>query len=335
MPKISSKSLLGLTLGGALGFTLAQQLWALRQLMSIDVLRTLTAHTNQLPVDLDFSETEETADYTKIHTVQNGIERIVYRPKNQRFDTPIVMQHGMWHGAWCWEPWQVLFAKWGWESHAHSLPGHAGSPVQRPVARCTLDYYLAFLRDEIARQLRPPVLIGHSMGGALVQWYLKYVADNLPAAVLAAPWVSHSMFKDGLLPLLKFDPLSFPLMMKTWDATPMARRGRGSAVRFLVGPDDEVALDELQARLGPESLLVLYQHNPPFWYPPAAVKTPLLWIAGENDYLLLESAQRRSANHYGADYLVAKNARHNIMMARNQAQTARSIHNWLKNHVNS
>jgi len=331
MFKLSSlKTLSGFALGGALGFALTQQLWALKQLASIDVWRALETRANRTPAGLDFSQSEETSTYLKTHTVEDGIERIVYRPKHRRFDTPIVMQHGMWHGAWSWEPWQALFAEWGWESRAHSLPGHAASPVQRPIARCTLDYYLVFFKQEILRSPRPPVLMGHSMGGALIQWYFKYVDDNLPAAVLVAPWVSHSMFKDGLWPLLRFDPLCAPLMMKTWDATPMARPGRGSAVRFLLEPDDEVSLAELQPRLGPESLLVLYQHNPPFWYPPSAVKTPLLWIAGEKDPLLREAAERRSAQYYGADYFVAKNARHNVMMARNQAQTARFIHNWLK-----
>jgi pimeloyl-ACP methyl ester carboxylesterase len=98
-------------------------------------------------------------------SVEGGIERVVYRPHNRRFNTPIVMQHGMWHGAWCWQGWQELLAEWGWESHAHSLPGHASSPTQRPIRWCTLGYYLDFLKAEIDRQPRRPILMGHSMAG--------------------------------------------------------------------------------------------------------------------------------------------------------------------------
>ncbi len=78
-------------------------------------------------------------------SVVDGIERVSYFPVEPGCSTPIVMQHGMWHGAWCWEPWPQLFADWGWESHAHSLPGHGGSPVQRPFRWCTLGYYARFL----------------------------------------------------------------------------------------------------------------------------------------------------------------------------------------------
>jgi len=329
MEKRRDKLWLGLGLGTIAGYTLAQQGWALWQVLNKNVARTLAAQTNQAPPGLTFSETTETETYVKTHTVEDGIERIVYAPQSRRFETPIVMQHGMWHGAWCWQLWQGLFAEWGWETRAHSLPGHAGSPVQRPIARCTLDYYSSFLKAEVERLPRRPVLMGHSMGGALTQWFLKYVADDLPAAVLVAPWVSHSMFKDGLFKLLAYDPLGVLLMTLSWDAAPMKRAAAGSAARFLVGPEAAMPLDELQPRLGSESALVLYQHNPPFWRPPERVETPLLWIAGEDDPLLVEPAERRSAAHYGADYIVAAKARHNVMMEHNYRQTAEAIQRWL------
>lgn len=326
----NSKLWLGLGLGGLTGYVLTQQVWAIWQLVKINVDHTLRTQINEAPRGITFSETIEMEVYTKSHTIEDGIERIVYLPKNRRFDTPILMQHGMWHGAWCWELWQKLFAEWGWETRAHSLPGHAGSPTQRAIARCTLDYYLSFLKAEVAGLPRQPVLMGHSMGGALIQWYLKYVRDDLPATVLVAPWVSHSMFNDGLFRMLRFDPLGVMKMLLSWDASPMKRKGSGSAVRFLVGSQAVVSLDELQPRLGRESALVLYQHNPPFWYPPERVRTPMLWIAGEDDPLLIESVERRSATYYGADYIVAEKARHNVMMEHNYREMAKAIHDWLE-----
>ena len=35
------------------------------------------------------------------HRTEDGIERTVYVPRERRFETPILMQHGTWHGAWC------------------------------------------------------------------------------------------------------------------------------------------------------------------------------------------------------------------------------------------
>ena len=329
----SLKFLTGAGLGALTGYALFQQLWHIWHLAHVDVAQSLRQHRNVAPRGLSFDETTETDTYIRHHTIEDGIERIVYTPRNRRFDTPIVMQHGMWHGAWCWERWQTLLAAWGWETHAHSLPGHAGSPLQRPIARCTLDYYLGFLKAEIDRLPSRPVLMGHSMGGALTQWYLNYVADDLPAAVLVAPWTSHSMFGDGLIPIMAYDPIGLLLMLVSWDATPMVRDAPGSAIRFLVGPHAAMPLDEVKPRLGPESFAVLWQHNPPFWHPPERVNTPLLWLAGEDDPLIVEPAQRRSAAYYGADYIVAARARHNLMLEHNYRQTAQSIHDWLAQRI--
>jgi pimeloyl-ACP methyl ester carboxylesterase len=261
-------------------------------------------------------------------TLEEGIERVSYTPHQRRFQTPILMQHGMWHGAWCWQPWQELLAGWGWESHAFSLPGHASSPVQRPIRLCTLDYYLRFLTAEVKRLPAKPVLMGHSMGGGLIQWYLKYVGDDLPAAVLIAPWVSHSNFSDGLVRFLRLDPVGVLLAALTASATPYIRTPAHAAQK-LISANALYSPQELHARLGPESSLVMLQHNPPFWAPAKRVKTPLLWLAGEIDAVVGEAAQRRSAAYYGADYVVVPGAAHNLMMEHTYCQTVETIHHWL------
>lgn len=274
------------------------------------------------------AEIRETETFVVRHNLEDGIERISYTPKQPRFQTPILMQHGMWHGAWCWQSWQELLAEWGWESHAFSLPGHAGSPRQRPIRWCTLGYYLRFLKAEVDQLPHRPVLMGHSMGGALVQWYLKYGGDDLPAAVLVAPWVSHSTYTDGLLRFLRLDPVGVLLATLTAWATPYIRTPTHAAKK-LISADALYSPEELHARLGPESALVMMQHNPPFWFPAKTVKTPLLWLAGEKDAVVGEAAQRRSAAYYGADYRVVPNAAHNLMMEHNYRETAAMIHDWL------
>ena len=292
--------------------------------------------------------------YAITHTVQDGIERIVYRPEVKRFETPILMQHGMWHGAWCWQFWQELFAEWGWESIAISLPGHGQSPVQRPIRWCTLGYYLQFLAAEIERlqqrTFRRPILMGHSMGGALTQWVLKYVGDPstgsgqapstgsgqapstgsgqaLPAAVLVAPWTSHNM----LGPVFRFsrlDPIGFLLCILTLTTTPNVRTPQRAA-RMFITEGAILTPEELHARLGPESLWVLLQYNPLLWSPVKRTATPMLWLAGGSDVLISEPEERRSAAHYGADYVVVDSAGHNLMMERSYRQTAETIRDWL------
>ncbi len=265
-------------------------------------------------------------NYTVSKTVINGIERITYMPKTRHFKTPIVMQHGMWQRAQCWQEWQKLFAEWGWETHAYSLPGHGDSPAQRPIRWCTLGYYLDFLKVEIARLAAPPILMGHSMGGALIQWYLKKVGD-LPVAVLVASATSHDMIMQVLRTLF-VDPVGFVLSVLNLTTTPMVRTPRRAA-KILLSDTAMVTPEELHALLGPDSMWVLMQYNPLLWSPRKDVKIPMLWLAGAKDVLIPEAKGRRSAAFYGADYIVVEEAGHNIMMERNSHTTAETIHNWL------
>ena len=258
----------------------------------------------------------------------DGIERVICHPANQLHPTPVLFQHGMWHAAWCWRDWQKALAEQGWESHAISLPGHGGSARRKSVRFSTMQDYLAVLKTEVGRLKNRPIVIGHSMGGALVQWYLKKVADDLPAAVLLGSWTSHSTYADGTLPHLKRDPWGFMKMGATLSSTPLVRNPKWAA-SLLITEGAEISPKELHANLCEESALVLSQHNPPFWRPKRDIETRMLWVAGEKDAVITSKGARRSAQHYGAEFLSIPDAGHNLMMERNNAHTLDGIETWL------
>ncbi len=260
------------------------------------------------------------------YTIENGIERIVYTPDKPKFKTPILMQHGMWHGAWCWQPWQELFADRGWECHAFSLPGHGKSTPRRHHRWCTLQHYYGFLAAEIKRMLRPPVLMGHSMGGALTQWHLKQ-DGTVPAAVLVASWASRSNLRSLFNACFRF-PMSVLLSFATFSASPAVRTPR-IATEFFLTEGALLSPEEFHARLCPESLFVILQYLPPFWKPPFPTKTPILWLAGSRDVVTDEPIHRASAADYGADYIMVDGAGHDLMLEKSSHRTAEAIHRWL------
>ena len=104
---------------------------------------------------------------------------------------PLLFVHGGAHAAWCWDAHFLdFFADNGYRAIALNLRGHGGSPVSKPLNKCTIADYVDDVRS-VAETLLPttPVLVGHSMGGFVVQKYLE--TGKAPAAVLvssAAPW---------------------------------------------------------------------------------------------------------------------------------------------------
>lgn len=303
----------------------------LYHLLSDTPERTLSKDQNQLRgTGITFSDTKDQGAYIITHTVEDGIERIVYTPKELKHATPILMAHGMWHGALCWKAWQEIFAANGWESVAYSLPGHGKSPVQRSLTRCTLGYYLAFVRDEINRLPIKPILMGHSMGGALSQWVLRYISSSeLPAVVLVAPWVYQApLFDRAALNIIVRDPIGILLMYVYWNANSWVRTPDAAASK-LISRDAILTPEALHQQLVGESALVIFQHHPPFWNPARSIKSPMLILAGESDAVVSVGGLRKTAAHYKADLALIPRSAHNLMMEKTYRESAATIEDWL------
>lgn len=113
------------------------------------------------------------------------LELISKVPVTQTYPTPLLFVHGAWHGAWCWvEHFLDYFAQRGFAVHAVSLRGHGASEGRDRLRWTRLAEYVEDVA-QIAGQLPSPlVVIGHSMGGGVVQKYLEN--HPAPAGVLLA-----------------------------------------------------------------------------------------------------------------------------------------------------
>ncbi|NTU85304.1 MAG: alpha/beta hydrolase [Chloroflexales bacterium] len=55
------------------------------------------------------------------------LEHVVAHPAHRRYAAPLLLVHGAWHGAWCWEGAMADLAARGFEVHAVSIRGHGAS----------------------------------------------------------------------------------------------------------------------------------------------------------------------------------------------------------------
>ena len=102
--------------------------------------------------------------------------------------TPVVFVHGAWHGAWCWqEKFMPFFAQAGFAVTALSLRGHGGSEGRAGLRWHAIADYVADVAAVAATLPTPPVLIGHSMGGLVVQKYLERHAATAAVLLAAVP----------------------------------------------------------------------------------------------------------------------------------------------------
>lgn len=110
---------------------------------------------------------------------------------------PLLFVHGALGAAYSWDdPFLDFFADKGYRAIAPSLRGHGGSPVSKPLNKCTIADYVDDVRSIIATLPATPVLIGHSMGGFIVQKYLE--SGRASAAVLMSSAPPRSWFITGM-----------------------------------------------------------------------------------------------------------------------------------------
>nr|XP_027078888.1 uncharacterized protein LOC113702099 isoform X2 [Coffea arabica] len=93
---------------------------------------------------------------------------------------PLVFVHGSFHAAWCWaEHWLPYFSQNGYDCYALSLLGQGESDDPAGPVAGTLQTHAGNVADFIQKELKlRPVLIGHSFGGLIVQYYVANMRSN-------------------------------------------------------------------------------------------------------------------------------------------------------------
>jgi pimeloyl-ACP methyl ester carboxylesterase len=102
----------------------------------------------------------------------------------------LVLVHGAFSGAWCWEPVLPGLRAAGHTVETLDLPGSGAD--QTPASKVTLDRYAERVCDVLAAG-PPAVLVGHSMGGMAI----THAAARMPEQITALIYVCAFLPVDG------------------------------------------------------------------------------------------------------------------------------------------
>ncbi len=101
----------------------------------------------------------------------------------------VVFIHGMYLTPSVWQPWEAYFQNLGYKTFSPAWPLHGASVAEQnsihpkgELAELTLPMVVQYYQDFIEKMEEPPILIGHSMGGLIVQ---QLLANNVGAAGIA------------------------------------------------------------------------------------------------------------------------------------------------------
>src|SRR5262245_30012960 len=101
-----------------------------------------------------------------------------------------VLVHGAWHGGWCWYKLVALLEARGHRVLAPDLPGHGRDHSLSGPA--TYRDYVERIAEVLADEAEPVVLVGHSMGGAVVTGAAEAHPEKVAKLVYLAAFLAPS-----------------------------------------------------------------------------------------------------------------------------------------------
>jgi len=254
--------------------------------------------------------------------------RLPSRPNGNGRKPPLLFVHGGYSDAWSWEPYFLpWFAERGYAAHALSLRGHGASAGRETLFVTGLDDFAADVEHIAAGLPGPPILIGHSMGAAIVERLLA--TRPIRAAALISP-----VPPAGLLAMaarLATEPSGYPLQFSQLDPARMSRHVLEAMQPFYFS--DDVApeiLAEARAHLCAESPRVLLDLSLRLhWQLPQRGGVPLFVLGAGDDRISTPDDVRATARHHGVAATVVPGLAHMLMLERQWERPAKELLRWL------
>lgn len=262
------------------------------------------------------------------------MEIISHFPDKRNSHPPLLFVHGAFCGAWVWEEhFMPYFAENGFESHAMNLRGHGDNGKQGYMHHIGLADYVEDLHDAVAHLDTAPILIGHSLGGVVVQKWLKN--NDAAAAVLMGSGPPHGMLPSSIGMMWR-DPLlvsQLALAQIFGPGVSLADTARKALF------SDSLPADVVKrhfSRGSAESLRVGFELIwPDFPIPEWNREIPVFVLGAENDFFISPVIVRATANVYKTRAVIIPDMAHAMMLEPNWHVVADHVLAWLHDSVSS
>ncbi|OBG23182.1 alpha/beta hydrolase [Mycobacterium sp. 852002-51057_SCH5723018] len=260
------------------------------------------------------------------------LELVDFGRRTQKRPRSIVFVHGAWHAAWCWEEnFVAFFVDRGFRVLAPSLRGHGRSPLSKSLRLCSIADYVTDVSEVVGALPDPPILVGHSIGGFVVQKYLEN--HDAAAAVLMASTPPRGGQLGSIMRMIRRHPWRSTKFALT--ANPLDLVGTSAGARELFFGDDapDSLVDSFTRRIQPDSTRAMMLDTVVgSLVKTKNVRSPMLVVGGERDQVYRPTHVRRTAAAYGTKPVLIPGVGHEMMLEPQWRALAELIESWLKSH---
>lgn len=250
------------------------------------------------------------------------------RPAFPSSKPPLLFVHGGYCDAWCWDPhFLPWFANRGHAAYALSLRGHGESAGRELMWMAGLDDYAGDVERVAAQLPEPPVLVGHSMGAAIVERLVA--AGPVRAAALLAP-----IPPTGLLPVAARLAAENPetlMHLATLDPLRLSRQVLNALEPFYFSDRmDRELLREAVHHLNSESPRALLDLSLRLhWMLPERRSPPMFVLGAEGDRICRRDDVLATAQHHDVEAVLVPGLAHMLMLEPAWRLVADALAAWI------
>ena len=258
------------------------------------------------------------------------LEVIKEKPSTITQPNPILFIHGMWHAAWCWtEYFLPYFSQRGYLAYALSLRGHGKSEGNKQLRWSSLNDYVSDVAHVVNQMEKPPILVGHSMGGMIVQKYLE--TNKTPAAVFLASTPPKGVLATTTRTFFRH-PLSVIKTSLTLSMSPIVSTAELAHEAFFSTDMQKETVMKYFLQLQDESfrayidMLVLNLPNI------RQIESPVLVLGAKNDMMISPKEIEATARAYNVKAEFFDHMAHDMMLEDRWHEVADRMLDWLDIH---
>jgi len=256
------------------------------------------------------------------------LEMISKYPADEQRPTPLLFIHGTLHTASCWDVHFLdYFAQQGYASHAVNLRGHGKSEGWEKLRWTRIANFVEDVTNAGRQLPSPPVLIGHSMGGFIIQ---KYLEDHeAPGAVLLSSPPPRGLMR-AMLRIARRRPWAFARANVTLSLRPVIATPQLAREAFFSAECPDEQLQIYWKLMQDESYMALLDMVALDLPRPVKVTTPVLILGVARDNMLEPREIEATARAYHTRSEIIPDVAHNSMLEPRWQTVAERILVWLR-----
>jgi pimeloyl-ACP methyl ester carboxylesterase len=259
------------------------------------------------------------------------LEILTRLPPKPRRAPPLVFVHGAWHGAWCWEDHFLdYFASRGFACYALNLRGHGASRGARDVRFCRIRHFVADLKEAVDSLGVQPILIGHSLGGFVVQKYLEQNPAQLGVLLASIPPRGASRMLTHIMRSQPLDLLKSNLVFSLKPLFSTADKVRNS---LFSASTPQAVVEACRSRLQDDVILGFLDYLFLDLVDPTKITSKMAVFGAEDDRMIDAVDVENTARAYGQKAVIIPEIGHDLMLDQNWERAAEAIASRIDLHL--